>query len=58
MYLWIKATPSSKIKIKGKTIPNIGPADLWINKCLKDKLTTIRTTRAKGRIRSEIISKA
>jgi len=58
MYLWMNATPNSKSKMIGNTIPNIGLADLWINKCLKDRLTTIRTTKAKGRIKSEMISKA
>ena len=57
MYLWIKATANSNTIINVKISPNAVLADLWINKCLKDRFTTIRTVSAKGRTVSDTTSK-
>jgi len=44
-------------KIRGISTLIRALADLWINKCLKDRLTTIRTVNAIGRTKSDTNSR-
>ena len=57
MNLWINATASSNTKIIGINRPRAALADLWMNRCPNERLTTIRTVRAIGRTRSETNSR-